>query len=768
MKARRWLLVVGAAVHLGYAAAAVGANIVIVNKDPAGVGFNDSTPAAPVGGNGGTTLGQQRLNVFQAAAAIWGAKLSSTITIKVAANFGSLTPCTVSQGVLGSAGPTQFIQNFPGAPRPNTYYPVALGSALSAVDYAVTLNLTDGASIRAQFNSNIGTAGCLPNLSWYLGLDTNFNHANQIDLETVLLHEFAHGLGFVGLVNLNDGSLPNNTPDIYSHFTFDDTTLLHWDVMSNAQRLASSTNAGNVVFDGPNVTGASGLLTSGRDALGHPRLYTPATLAPGSSVFHFDTTASPNQLMEPSLNLDLTHNVDVPNDLTMKEMLDIGWPPAVAAGPANDSCSTAIVASGASFTDSQTASAATATGSDPIACAGNGGASVWYRYTAPSSGIVTVDTIGSNYNTVLSSWTGSCGAFVAVPNGCDDNSGGNSTSSGTFTANAGVTYYFMVTSFSGSGGTLTFHLNSVPISASSRRNDFNGDGKSDILWRNASTGSNYMYLMNGLTLVTPGQINVVNDVNWKIAGTGDFDGDGKADVLWRNSATGSNYMYLMNGPSLANAGQINIVADQNWSIVGAGDFDGDGKSDILWRNSVTGSNYVYLMNGISIKAVGEINVIADQTWKVAGVGDFDGDGKADILWRNSASGSNYIYLMNGIALKNSGQVNVIADLNWKVVGTGDFDGDGKADILWRNSVTGDDYLYEMNGFAIKAPGAVNTVNDQNWAIVSTGDYNGDGRADILWRNASTGSDYMYLMNGFTIVTPGQVNVVNDPNWKIVY
>ena len=44
------------------------ATITIVNGDPAGVGFNDATVVAPVGGNTGTTLGQQRLNAFQAAA----------------------------------------------------------------------------------------------------------------------------------------------------------------------------------------------------------------------------------------------------------------------------------------------------------------------------------------------------------------------------------------------------------------------------------------------------------------------------------------------------------------------------------------------------------------------------------------------------------------------------------------------------------------------------------------------------------------------------
>jgi len=45
-----------------------GAIVVINNTDPPGVGFNDPTPAAPVGGNTGTTIGQQRLGAFPFAA----------------------------------------------------------------------------------------------------------------------------------------------------------------------------------------------------------------------------------------------------------------------------------------------------------------------------------------------------------------------------------------------------------------------------------------------------------------------------------------------------------------------------------------------------------------------------------------------------------------------------------------------------------------------------------------------------------------------------
>jgi len=47
----------------------------VINNDNLGEGFNDPTPVAPVGGNTGTTLGQQRLIAFQRAANIWAGLL---------------------------------------------------------------------------------------------------------------------------------------------------------------------------------------------------------------------------------------------------------------------------------------------------------------------------------------------------------------------------------------------------------------------------------------------------------------------------------------------------------------------------------------------------------------------------------------------------------------------------------------------------------------------------------------------------------------------
>src|SRR5439155_1388598 len=172
--------------------------------------------------------------------------------------------------------------------------------------------------------------------------------------------------------------------------------------------------------------------------------------------------------------------------------------------------------------------------------------------------------------------------------------------------------------------------------------DFDGDCKSDILWRNSATGKDYLWLMNGLTIVSQGSLNTVDDQAWQVQGIGDFDGDGKADILWRNALTGENYLWLMNGLTIAAQGLVNVVDDPAWQVQGVGDFDDDDKPAFLSRrSSERGNDYLWMMNGLTIAPQGVINVVDDPAWQVKGIGDFDGDGKADILWRSTATGENY-------------------------------------------------------------------------------------------------------------------------------
>src|SRR5262245_19780062 len=170
-------------------------NIFIVNSDGAGEGFNDPTPAAPVGGNTGTTVGMQRLIAFQHAANIWGAQLNSNVDIYVRAFFDPLS-CTATGAVLGSAGPVSVWRNFPGAPVADHWYHAALANKLFGADLRTPAQDPNNYyEINATFNSNLGQPGCLTDIFFYYGLDNNHG-ASSLDLVTTVLHELGHGLGF--------------------------------------------------------------------------------------------------------------------------------------------------------------------------------------------------------------------------------------------------------------------------------------------------------------------------------------------------------------------------------------------------------------------------------------------------------------------------------------------------------------------------------------------------------------------------------------------
>ena len=251
---RRLLASLTALALLVPALAFANSRIVIENDNAPGVGFNDSTPATPEGGNPGTTVGQQRLIAFQFAAAIWGATVKTAPPITIAASFTPL-PCGGDGIVLGAAAPNGEVINDPSLPFPNGYwYAAALGNSLKGQDFDPA-----NAEIGANFNSSLGSAKCGPGSGWYYGLDGKPTDPQFEDLPVVLLHEFGHGLGFLTFVDptvASNGALP----DVFEHYALDLVTGLHWDQMNDAQRKASSTSGGKLVWDGPLVTSAASSL----------------------------------------------------------------------------------------------------------------------------------------------------------------------------------------------------------------------------------------------------------------------------------------------------------------------------------------------------------------------------------------------------------------------------------------------------------------------------------------------------------------------------
>ncbi len=302
--------------------------------------------------------------------------------------------------------------------------------------------------------------------------------------------------------------------------------------------------------------------------------------------------------------------------------------------------------------------------------------------------------------------------------------------------------------------------------------DLDGNGKSDILYRNATTGQVYRIAMNGLVMASGNVAYTEPNTAWKIVGDADFNGDGVTDLLWRNDSSGGVYYMPFAANGLPSGGAMVMTEPRaEWKIVHTPDLDGDGRADILWWNSNTGQVYAMLMNGAVVTHAGFVFTEPNTAWRIVAVGDLAGSGRTNqLVYRNNSTGQ--VYLMTVTVTANGFTQTGLyiyhePNLAWKILAAPDLDGDGRSDLLWRNSATGHVYAMLMNGTTAQSQGFVHHEPNLAWKIVAQGDYNGDGKADLLWRNDSNGQVYMMLMNGLAIPSQGPVYVEPDTTWKIL-
>ena len=158
--------------------------------------------------------------------------------------------------------------------------------------------------------------------------------------------------------------------------------------------------------------------------------------------------------------------------------------------------------------------------------------------------------------------------------------------------------------------------------------DFDGDGNTDILWRNTGTGQftgfNCIWYMSGGAVVGYAYPDRVTDLEWEIVGTGDFNGDGNTDILWRNTGGGQfagfNCIWYMSGGAVSGYAYPDRVLDLNWKIEGTGDFNRDGYTDIVWRyygsGGIQGYNCVWYMQNDRMIGIDYPMSVPDTNWRI--------------------------------------------------------------------------------------------------------------------------------------------------------
>lgn len=263
------------------------------------------------------------------------------------------------------------------------------------------------------------------------------------------------------------------------------------------------------------------------------------------------------------------------------------------------------------------------------------------------------------------------------------------------------------------------------------RQDIDGDGNSDIVVRNAAAGKLGHWRMRGHTVVSaPRSQSYASQL--ALVATGDFDGDGRTDILWRRAnhtfrlwtASGSGWV-----PTTIDRAPVQPAS----VVVGAADIDGDGRDEVLIVNST--SRFLTYWKVAGTAQAGHPHYAINPANQLVAAGDLNGDGRQDLVWMNSTRRLN-LWWSNGEGFGEARSLlsSVPVPNGWGVAGVADITGDGQGDLVFFNRSNSRFMWWEVRAGQVHSRNAPQQLN-AGTQLVALGDYNGDGKADALMRTA---------------------------------
>jgi hypothetical protein len=246
------------------------------------------------------------------------------------------------------------------------------------------------------------------------------------------------------------------------------------------------------------------------------------------------------------------------------------------------------------------------------------------------------------------------------------------------------------------------------------------------------------------------------------SGPSDFNGDGRSDLVWQHT-DGRVYVWLMNGTAQTGGAWVHAQPLAEWRVVGVADIDRNGGQDLVWQHT-DGRVHVWFLNGAAFVGGAYIQAQPLADWRVMGSGDVNGDGWSDLVWQHT-DGRVYAWFLNGTTLTGSAAVYAQPLAGWRVRAMGDVNRDGRGDLVLQHA-DGRVYVWFLNGATLASSAAILAQPLADWIVRGAYDANGNGTLDLVWQHAD-GRAYVWFLNGTAQVGGQWVYAQPLPDWTLV-
>ena len=259
----------------------------------------------------------EAMEAFQYAVDIWNSRIRSPVPIRIDASFTDFGGFEDGRIILGGARPAGWR-----SPRSlDLWFPEALADKRADRDLAA-----GEPDIITRFNSH-------EDANWYFGTDGNIP-SGKTDFVSTVLHEIAHGLGFISFARVEERAIPRFTwssetgklrdgnpdlPNIYDFFVENGSEKTIMSFPDPSFDLETQLTSNDLFWNGKKGVAANvGIL---------PQLYVPSSWSQGSSYTHLDEITFPagnaNSLMTP--RLDDQEVIHDPGPIALGMLEDMGW-----------------------------------------------------------------------------------------------------------------------------------------------------------------------------------------------------------------------------------------------------------------------------------------------------------------------------------------------------------------------------------------------------------------------------------------------------------